>query len=51
LAVDLRQYDSFGNVDKGEKVHPKKLIGIRMQLKSICSEFDPAETLGSVVYA
>ena len=32
-------------------MHPKKLVGIRLQLRSICSESDPNENLGSVLYA
>ena len=39
LQVELRQYDSFGNTNKYERVNSKKLIGIRMQVHKINSEF------------
>ena len=52
LAVDLRQYGSFGNCDEVcDKVHPKKLVGIRMQVHSIHSEHTTSECLGSVLFA
>jgi hypothetical protein len=46
----LRQYDSFGKSENCDKVHPKKLVGIRMQVHGIMSEHG-TECLGSVLYA
>ena len=44
------QYDSFGNIELHERVHPKKLICLRMQVFHIHSEHTD-ECLGSVIYA
>lgn len=46
----MRQYDSLGNVEEGDgKVHPKKLVMIRMQVDRVrgCD----GETLGAVIFA
>jgi hypothetical protein len=48
----LRLYDSFGrSSDQCERVHPKKQVAIRMQVRRIFSEHDHTDCLGSVLFA
>ena len=47
----MRSYNSFGSCEKKNKIDPKKLIVLRMQLKNIHSEHANGVNLGSVIFA
>ncbi len=41
LEVNVKHYDSFGQSKEGnERVNPKYLICIRMQVRDVSSEYD-----------